>query len=97
MYKRDSFCGPAGDGPISNFLSLVVDKSLNSLKLNLEKSCENHDIDWEDGPRTRDDINFALSVYDEAREQKGAAVAWFAALFGFIMVRSTAIVYKLLS
>ena len=86
MYKRDSFCGPAGDGPISNFLSLVVDKSLNFLKLNFEKSCENHDIDWE-----------ALSVYDEAREQKGAAVAWIAALFGFIMVRSTAIVYKLLS
>jgi hypothetical protein len=95
MYKRRSFCGPAGYGPISKFLSLVVNKCLDFLSLNFEKSCKNHDIDWDDGPKTIDDIRFALSVYSEAKEQKGAGIAWLAALIGFIVVILTAIVYKL--
>lgn len=94
-YKRVSFCGPAGNGLISNFLSALIVKILIFLKLNLEKSCENHDIDWTEGPKTSDDIKFALSIYNEAREQKGPTVAWIVALVGFFMVRGTAIFYKL--
>jgi len=71
-----------------------MDKVLDWLELNFEKSCENHDIDWNDGPNTRDDIQFALNVYDEAKEQKGSGVAWIASIIGFMLVRITAIIYK---
>ena len=41
-----------------------------------------------------DDIQFALNVYDEAKEQKGSGVAWIASITGFVLVRITAIIYK---
>ena len=95
-YKRTSFCGPAGDGVISQFLSFVIAKILEWLDLNFEKSCNTHDVDWDDGPNTRNDIQFALNVYDEVKEKKGASWAWFISLIGFLLVRCTAVVYKLL-
>ncbi|TDI80632.1 MAG: hypothetical protein E2O80_06340 [Betaproteobacteria bacterium] len=96
MYRRESFCGPAGDGVISQFFSWMMGKVLKWMGLNFEKSCQNHDIDWDNGPNTKDDIKFALSVYEEAKEQQGSSVAWIASIFGFLLVRSTAIVYKLI-
>ncbi len=96
MYRRESFCGPAGDGVISQFISWMIRKVLKWMRLNFEKSCQNHDINWNDGPNTRDDIEFALSVYDEVKYQKGASWAWIVSLIGFILVRCTALVYKLI-
>jgi len=97
MFKRDSFCGPAGDGFISEWLSKVVSESLDWLELDLEEACHNHDIDWDNGPNTRDDILFSLRVYDLVKEQKGAEWAWVVSLVGFVLVRCTAVVYKILS
>jgi len=94
MYKRTSFCGPAGDGFISEFLSVIIAWCLNGLNISLEGPCENHDVNWEDGPDTVDDIRFALDVYVEIRK-KSAFLAGIMALIGFILVRLTAIVYKL--
>lgn len=93
-YKRTSFCGPASDGAISEFLSLSITKALDWLEIDLEDSCENHDIDWEDGPHTVDDMEFALSVYKQVKEQKNSFLAGILSLTGFILVRITAIVYK---
>jgi hypothetical protein len=94
-YKRTSFCGPSGDGPISEFLSLLIAWALKKLKIDVEESCEDHDIDWEDGPHTVDDMRFALNVYEEVRAQKGPFLAGIVSFIGFILVRLTAIVYKL--
>lgn len=93
-YKRENFCGPAGDGPISKFLSACLDKLLEWMKIDLDDECQNHDIDWDDGPDTVDDIEFALRVYKKVRK-KSALLAALMSLSGFIMVRCTAIVYKL--
>jgi len=94
-YKRSSFCGPAGDGVLSRLLSYLVATALSWLGVNLEKSCGAHDLDWDDGPNTVDDIGFALSVYQEIKQQKGPALAGVMSLVGFVLVRLTAIVYKL--
>jgi hypothetical protein len=95
MYKRTSFCGPAGDGFISELLSALIAWSLSKLKVNLEGPCSNHDLNWDDGPDTVDDIRFALDVYVEIRK-KSALLAGIMSLIGFILVRLTAIVYKFL-
>lgn len=95
-FKRDSFCGPAGDGFISEFISKVMSDSLDWLELDLEEACHNHDIDWDNGPNTRDDILFSLKVYDSVKKQKNAGWAWIVSLVGFVMVRCTAVVYKAL-
>jgi hypothetical protein len=93
-YKRESFCGPAGDGWLSEKLSELITMSLDWLEVDVEESCHNHDIDWEDGPSTVDDIKFALNVYTQVREQKNPALAGFLSFCGFCMVRATAIAYK---
>ena len=96
MYRRQSFCGPVGDGIISKAISALIVKVLDLLNLDFEKACENHDINWNNGPNTRDDILFSLNVYDLAKSQKGAIIAWWVGLIGCIMFRITAIIYKIL-
>lgn len=93
-FKRTNFCGPAGDGKISEFFSNLIDLCLIKLKLDLQDACENHDIDWEDGPNTVDDIKFALKVYESVKEQKNGFLAGIISFVGFIFVRVTAIIYK---
>ena len=44
MYRRQSLCGPAGDGIISKAISALIVKVLDLLNLDFEKACENHDI-----------------------------------------------------
>jgi hypothetical protein len=95
QYKRESFCGPSGTGLISLTLSRLIAWSLLKLDVNLEKPCSSHDIDWDDGPNTTDDIRFALSVYSQVKKQKNPLLAGLMASSGFVLVRLTAIVYKL--
>lgn len=92
-YKRTSFCGPAGDGWLSEFLSSCIEWCLLKLRIDLDEACENHDINWNDGPDTVDDIRFALDVYVEVRK-RSALLAGIMSLIGFVLVRLTAIVYK---
>jgi len=90
-------CGPFGDGFINRGLSWCIRKLLDWCGMNFEKSCKRHDHVWEPeygGPNTRDDIEFALNVYDEAKEQ-GSYVPWIYSSVGFVLVRLTAFVYKL--
>ena len=95
-YKRESFCGPAGDGPLSKFLSFLIAKVLNWMKLDFEDECENHDINWDDGPDYVDDMQFSLDIYKKVRK-KSALLALIMSLTGLVLVRCTALVYKLLS
>jgi len=94
-YKRTSFCGPAGNGFISKVLSAAIAWCLDVLKINLEGPCSKHDVNWNDGPDTVDDMRFALDVYVEVRPIS-PLLAGIMALVGFILVRCTAIVYKFL-
>jgi len=93
-YRRESFCGPAGDGWLSEQISKGLTNTLDWLELDVEDSCHTHDVDWEDGPNTVDDIKFALSIYKQVKEQSNPLLAGVLSFLGFIMVRSTAIVYK---
>ena len=93
-YQRDSFCGPAGDGKLSELLSSGISAALDRLELDLEDACHTHDVDWNDGPKTVDDLKFAMNVYQQVREQKSPAWASVIALVGFELARATAIVYK---
>lgn len=96
-YKRDSFCGPAGDGKLSELLSAGVSKTLDWFEIDLEESCHSHDINWDDGPHTVDDMKFAIGVYEQVKEQKNAFLAGIMSLVGFVLVRLTAIVYKIIN
>lgn len=94
MYKRESFCGPSGDGWLSELLSKAITAALDWLEVDVEDSCHNHDVDWENGPDTVDDMRFAMNVYAQVREQKNPLLASILSFFGFLMVRATAIAYK---
>jgi hypothetical protein len=95
MYKRDSFCGPAGNGKVSVIISLLMSWALRTFNIKIEKSCKNHDINWNDGPQTQDDIRFAADVYEELTEQdRHPFLAGIVCFIGFILVRLTAIAYK---
>jgi len=93
-YKRDSFCGPAGNGKMSELISGGITAILDWLEIDLEDECHRHDIDWEDGPSTLDDIRFGIGVYHAVKDQKNVFLAGFLSLAGFAMVRGTAIAYK---
>lgn len=94
-YKRENFCGPAGDGPLSKFLSWGIKKILDFFNLKVQRSCKKHDINWEDGPKTVDDIRFAADVYEELTDDdRHEVLAAIVAIIGFFLVRCTAIVYK---
>ena len=95
-YKRDSFCGPAGDGFLSNLLSKMISETLDWFDLDLEEECHKHDVDWDDGPDTADDIFFAVGVYDAVKKQKGFFWACVFSSVGFVLVRSTAIIFRVL-
>ncbi len=96
QHRRDSFCGPAGNGLISQALSRGITWALFRLGVNLEEACRSHDVDWNDGPNTVDDIRFALKVYESVKDQKGPLLAGVMSAVGFLLVRITAIVYKLM-
>ncbi len=95
QYKRDSFCGPAGDGWLSKLLSAAITKILDWLKLYLDEECEDHDVDWDKGPSFLADLKFSMRVYKKVRKKNAllALVVWFLAL---VFVRATALVYRLL-
>jgi len=96
MTKNNYSCGPYGDGSIAKVLSWCIRKLLDICEMNFEKSCKRHDHVWGPeygGPNTRDDIEFMLNVYDEAKEQD-SNWPWIYSSVGFVMVRITAFVYK---
>ena len=94
-YKRTSFCGPAGNGKLSQALSYCIATTLKFFNIKIEKSCQRHDVNWEDGPDTVDDMQFALDVYKELTGAgRHGALAGFFSITGFLCVRLTAIAYK---
>jgi len=103
MYKRENFCGPAGDGVVSKFFSNSIAWILEKLRFDFFHECRGHDFDWSDYPATADDLIFARKVYAKAKKDlrynwdlkygKGL-IAGLVAFTGFILVRGTAIVYK---
>ena len=89
-------CGPYGKGIIARAISWCIRKLLEWFDLDFEIECERHDKVWTPeygGPNTRDDLEFALNVYESADHQ-GSEHPWVWSLSGFISVRLTAFVYK---
>ena len=95
QYKRESFCGPAGDGFLSKFFSWLIKKILDWIGLDLDDECEDHDVDWRKGPSFLADLRFSMRVYKKVRKKNAllALVVWFLAL---VFVRATAIIYRVL-